>query len=98
MVQGFTFSGDNVVESGKFVLKYYKEYGSGGNIGTRINTNVGVNSTCAIDVAFRYATKTFAVYVNGLYIGECSIPEEHWVLDGLTLRIGTESYSNSLNE
>ena len=61
-----------------------------GTIHNQIHTNVGTSQFCTIDILFSYLPKTYSVYLDGNYIGESTILEENWNLDGVANHIGCQ--------
>lgn len=64
-----------------------------GAIHNQINTYVGTSQFCTIDILFEHSSKTYSVCLDGKYVGESTILEENWNLDGVANHIGCQ-FSN----
>ena len=51
----------------------------------------------SIDIMFQYSSKTYWVYVDGELVGNATIPEENWNLDGVSCAVGFGVFYNYSN-
>lgn len=79
--------------AGGFVC-YRKSYS--GSVLNKVGTGTISGELFSVDIVFFYDTKTYAVYVNGIYAGETTISMEDWNLDGKNLSIGMQFQRNDL--
>ena len=65
-----------------------------GTVHTMVNTGTIAEEQYVIDIVFQYVTKTYLVYVNGIFKGSAVIPSGNWNLDGEDLSVGVGLFQN----
>ena len=80
---GIVLSGANQTLQVQYRMRY-----SGTILNSIPLVGVSYGSTITYDLIFLYNTKTYIVYIDGIYAGESTILVENWNLDGKLVRIG----------